>query len=241
MKHNHFVQVQKSAFLTFLTALMLFGPGCGGARPDNPLVKLRQSLNSEAEYSVILADMKQDRGLFSSSYTHMYQIVIGEDIQTTPWQPVPQEVYRRYESYLGMTLLSKTEEGSISEAPHPPGYQYVGNTRYGRWERDGSGNSFWSFYGKYAMMSHLFGLGTRTVYRGDWNNYRDYSRRGRAYYGPNKEYGTNGSYTKQTRPNFYRRTMNRRSLSNEKFGNKVQRRVGRSRTSYRSRGGGYGK
>ena len=178
------VQLGKGLILLILA---LFCLGCSAARPDNPLVKLRQKLNSEPSYSVILADMKEESGLFSSGFHHMYQIVIEEDIQTTPWRPVPKEVYRRYEGFLGMTILAKTEDGKVEETPSPPGYQYVGNPKYGRWERDHSGNSFWAFYGKYAMMSHLFGMVTRPVYRGDWNSYRDYSSRGRPYYGPNRE------------------------------------------------------
>ncbi len=222
-------------------ALLLIGPGCSGARPDNPIMKLRERLNQEKEYSVILADMKENKGLFSSSYEHRYQIIINENVETDDWKAVPPEVYRRYASFLGMTILSKTEDGTVSESASPPGYQYVGNPKYGHWETDRSGNSFWSFYGKYAMFSHLFGLGSRNIYRNDWNNYRSYSARGRPYYGPNREYGTNGSITKKTRPNFYRRNQLKQTRSREKFGNKVQRRVGRTKTGYRSRSGGFGK
>ena len=137
----------------------------------------------------------------------------------------------------------KTEDGEVSETAYPPGYQYVGNPKYGRWQTGHSGESFWSFYGKYAMLSSLFnlGMGGRTVYRGDWDDYRRYSSQGRPYYGRNREYGTNGSFTRQTKPNFYQRKMTRQTRSNESFRNKVDRRVGRSRTGYRSRAGGYGK
>jgi len=224
-----------------LTLLLLIGQGCSATRPDNPIMKLRESLNQQKEYSVILADMKENKGLFSSTYEHRYQIIINEDIETTNWTAVPPEVYRRYASFLGMTILSKTKEGGVSESASPPGYQYVGNPKYGQWQTDHSGNSFWAFYGKYAMFSHLFGLGSRTIYRNDWDDYRRYSSRGRPYYGPNREYGTNGSITKKTRPNFYRRNQVKQMRSKEKFGNKVQRRVGRTRTGYRSRSGGFGK
>lgn len=55
-----------------------------------------------------------------------------------------------------------------------PGNQMVGNPHYGRWRADSSGNSFWAFYGRYAMMSHLFGGGYRTYY-GSWSSRRPYS------------------------------------------------------------------
>jgi len=224
-------------------SLMLVALGCSGARPDNPLVEMRERLHGETEYSVILADMKDDSGLFSTLYSHRYQVIIGEDLDTRGWTPVPEDVYRRYENFLGMTILSKTEDGEVTETPFPPGYQHVGNPKYGRWETNRSGESFWSFYGKYAMMSSLFnlGMGGRTVYRGDWDGYRRNSGQGRPYYGQNREYGTNGSFTKKSKPNFYKRKMAKQTRANESFRNKVDRRAGRSKTSYRSRAGGYGK
>ena len=228
---------------TMLAALFLavLASGCSGAKPENPLVDLRERLHSESDYSVILADMRSDRGLFSSIYFHRYQIVVGEKMETTSWTQVSKEMYRRYESLLGMTILSKSPEGEVTEAAHPPGYQYVGNSRYGSWQRDRSGGSFWVFYGQYALMRDLFGLGSRRVYRNDWDDYRSYRQQRRPYFGPKQEYGTNGSHTKKANPSFFERKKATQTRSKEKFGNKVSRRVGRTKTSSRSRGGGFGK
>lgn len=55
------------------------------------------------------------------------------------------------------------------------GSHLVGNPRYGQW-RGGGGNSFWVFYGQYAMMRSLF-FGPR-MYYGSW-----YRNRGWSYYG----------------------------------------------------------
>ena len=56
------------------------------------------------------------------------------------------------------------------------GSHLVGNPRYGQWQGGGA-NSFWVFYGQYALMRSLF-FGPRTYYHRDW-----YSRRGWSYYG----------------------------------------------------------
>ncbi len=56
---------------------------------------------------------------------------------------MPKKVYRRYEPYLGMVILSKGENGEVADSQFPPGYQYVGNERYGRWRTGSSGGSFW--------------------------------------------------------------------------------------------------
>ncbi len=54
------------------------------------------------------------------------------------------------------------------------GSQMVGNPNYGQWRTDSSGSSFWEFYGKYALLSQLFG-GGRSIYYNSWASHRPYS------------------------------------------------------------------
>ena len=54
-----------------------------------------------------------------------------------------------------------------------PGSQLVGNPNYGQWRSDSGGNSFWVFYGQFALMRSLLG-GPRMGY-GAWAGGRDYS------------------------------------------------------------------
>ena len=68
-----------------------------------------------------------------------------------------------------------------------PGSQLVGNPHYGQWRTDGGGNSFWVWYGQFALMQNL--LGGRRVGYGDWAGRRDYS-----YY---HDYGR-GNYTSRS-------------------------------------------
>ena len=56
---------------------------------------------------------------------------------------------------------------------HGPGSQLVGNPNYGSWQTNASGNSFWVWYGQYALISSLLG-GPRIGY-GAWSGRRDYS------------------------------------------------------------------
>ncbi len=65
------------------------------------------------------------------------------------------------------------------------GSNLAGNPRYGQWRRDSSGNSFWVFYGQYAMMRSLF-FSPRRYYYGNWYRGRGwsyYGNTGRHYYG----------------------------------------------------------
>lgn len=57
------------------------------------------------------------------------------------------------------------------------GSHLVGNPRYGNWQRNSSGQSFWAFYGQYALMRSLF-FSPRPYYYSNW-----YSNRGWSYYG----------------------------------------------------------
>ena len=216
--------------------------GCG--EPPNPLDKLSRALDRHPQYSVVLADMDTS-GAFFKSYHHRYKIITGEKsagqdeltfkTQPSAWMEVPESFYKKHASMLGMTILSKGEDGKVSRVGQPPGYEYVGNPRYGEWRRDDGGRSFWVFYGQYALFRDLLGLGTRPLYRGDWNEYRGYRSSGRPYFGPDQRYGTTGSFTKTSNPTFFERQQSRESARSQRFSNKAKSR-GRS-----SRGFGRGK
>ena len=227
----------------FLLALVLvlMLTACAGGRGVPPIEKLKENLKDVPTYSIILEDMKEE-GNFSSRYFHKYRVVLPEKAEagTTDWWEVPKDYYRLNETFLGMTLAVK-REGTISSSASPPGYQYVGDPKYGKWRTDSRGGSFWEFYGKYAFFSSLIGGWNRPIYRTDYNNYRQYRSRNTPYFGSNKQYGTNGSFTKQTKPNFYSRRTTRERIKRSSFKNRVARRTGRTRTGFRSRAGGFGK
>ena len=231
-----------------LCAILLFSCGSRG----NPLQRLQKELNRYPEFSIMLADMRED-GNFFPEYYHRYKIVYGEstghaDTLTyrsglTDWYRVGRSEYQKYQNFLGMVLVSKGKDGKISEDRFPPGYQYVGDPRYGRWRRDSSGSSFWEFYGKYALLRSMFGMFGGPIYSTSWDNYRDYRYRGRPYYGPRNEYGTRGSYTRRTSPNFFERRKRMEAARKARFSQRVRQRARRSRMSgFRSRRmGGFGK
>ncbi len=221
-----------SRFSILFLAMILAGTflyGCTGERL--PIDIIKKDLRDVPSYSIILEDM-DEKGTFFKSYYQKYRIVQGERAWTTDWIEVPKDYYQRNENFLGMTLLSK-KEGQYNTSVGPPGYNYVGDKQYGKWERDSSGNSFWAFYGQYALISHL--LGGSRIYRTDYNTYRDYRRQGRPYYGRNKQFGASGRLTKSQKPNFYSRRAAKVRASKTSFSQKVNQRVGRARSGYRSR------
>jgi hypothetical protein len=65
------------------------------------------------------------------------------------------------------------------------GSHLVGNPRYGSWQRNSSGQSFWVFYGQYALMRDLF-FRRGPYYYSDWypnRRWSYYGDVGRNYYG----------------------------------------------------------
>ena len=227
--------------LACLAVVAVVGNGCGGAR--DPVERLSRELNRHPEFSVMVEDLKVEEGYFPDFFLRFKilaaagQRIAGKDTvvyqqELTPWEQVDEGTFARYEKYVGMVVASKSMDGQRTgvRQAHPAGYQHVGNPQYGHWGAGG----FWQFYGQYALMRDMMG-GWR-VNRDDYGNYRRNSDGGRPYYGPVKDgratFGSGGSMTQKTRPNFYQRNRQRLSSGRRAFASKAQGRFGRTSSSW---------
>ncbi len=216
---------------------MLVLLGCGGSR--DPVQQLSRDLERFPEYSVIVDDHRVEDGFFPDYFlrfkvlTAAGQRVADQDTviyeqRLTPWEEVSEEIFGRYENYVGMVVASKSMDGrrTGSRQAYPAGYQHVGNPHYGSW----GGGGFWQFYGQYALMRDLMG-GWR-VNRADHEDFRRNRESGRPYYGPVKNgrqtFGSQGTVTEKTKPNFYQRNRQRRQT----FASKTSSRMGRTSSSW---------
>ena len=221
-------------------ALILGAIACGSS---DPVAKLIRDLDNYPEYSLIVDDLRVDDGFFADYFLRFKMVtaagkrIAGQDTlvyesRQTEWLEVEEHVFAQYQNYLGMVVASKDSSGRHTGAKqaHPPGYQYVGNPHYGHWNSGG----FWQFYGQYALMRDL--MGGWNVGRDDYRDYRRSYERGRPYYGPKTgnttTFGTQGSQTKKTNPNFYQRYQSRRNVGRQAFAQKSQNRMGRSSSSW---------
>ncbi len=95
----------------------------------------------------------------NEAYYHKYMLEQDGETKETGWEKVDASFYDANLEFLGMAILAKPygvfESDQLKEAA-PPGMAYVGNSQYGEWKKDNSGNQFWSWYGKYALFSSLF-------------------------------------------------------------------------------------
>ncbi len=222
----------------FFLAFPFIAPGCG-SDVENPFAKLKASLNDVPTYSIILENMKED-GNFAKTHFHQYRVVKPEGAENTDFLKVPESFYQQHEKNLGMTLFAK-KEGVADDNVTPPGYHYVGDPKYGQWRTDSQGGSFWEFYGKYALMSHFLGGWYRPVYNTDFDSYKKFKQNKVPYYGLNNQYGSSGTIVQKAKPDFYSRQMAKQKVKSASFTDKVSERIGRTRTSTRSRSGGTGK
>ncbi len=227
-------------FPAALLAGILFLAGCGGDG-EPPLQRITQPLRQSTDtYSVILENMKED-GNFFKDYYHRYRILTPKKQDVTNWVKVPKNFYNSTEMLLGMALAGM-KGGEPLMAAAPPGYQFVGDPRYGRW-RSGRGGEYWEFEGDGPLFDELeIDIDLPHIYRHDYRSYRKTHSKGIPYFGSKNQFGTQGTYTKKRKPDFYERRMATQKVSKASFGDKVkQATIGRTRSNFRSRAGGRGK
>jgi hypothetical protein len=226
--------------------------GSGSEFRKSPLDEIVRDLPRDEVFSIILNDMDVE-GNFSKRYFHQYEIIKGstpETItsETTNFLQVSEEEFNRHINDMGMEIAARDSTGKLSKTVAPPGYNnYVGNPKYGRWQSDGSGGSFWAFYGQYAFMSSMFNLLTYPARYSYYNTWRGgYYGTGRPYYGPTaggtSYYGTNSGYNRSRNPSgaWNNKSSDFKSRVRSRATRSSGRSSGRS-SSYRSRGGGSGK
>ncbi len=237
--------VRFSAFRRFLIIITLLAlssssfVGCGTSPSESPLANIHKAMQSVPTYSIILEDMKRS-GNFVPTYAHQYRVIEAEKRHTTDWIQVTEKYYKMNEPFLGMSVYTKKDGQEITTAT-PPGYAYVGDSQYGRWRQDRHGGSFWEFYGKYALISHLMGGWYRPVYRTDYDAFRSNRSRNKPFFGRNREFGSAGTVAKKQKPNFYARRMAKQRTASTNFKQSVNKRIGRTRSGFRGRSSGFGK
>ncbi len=164
----------------------------GGIWPKlgvNDLWENRPSSHDRAEYYVDT----------SEKYYHRYRIERDGKVEETGWVEVNESSFESLEDFLGMAIVSKaygTFEDEAVKIPTPEGMEFVGNPVYGSWKSDGSGGSFWNWYGQYAFIRDA--LDGHSYSRKEWEDWRGNYRGKKPYYGPDDEddrYGTGGSVT----------------------------------------------
>lgn len=227
----------KKFFYLVLTAFILSFYSCGN--DELPIKSIQKELNNVPHYSVILNDMKEE-GNFFKEYLHQYKVVQPNLSWKKDWVKVPKQYYQSTAGLLGMALLAK-KENEIIDTAFPPAFQYVGDTRYGSWKPDNSGNMLWAFSRGVPLFRELDIDIHPPVYKKDYSAYTKSKTKKVPFLGLNKQYGTSGTFTKKIKPDFFARHKAKQSIKAASFTTKVSSRIGRSKTNFRGRSGSGGK
>jgi hypothetical protein len=220
------------------TSILLLVISCGRERPKylkSPLDNIITTYIDVQNYSVILADMDYKEA--NDKYFHKYKIILEKnnttksteddfDITTTGWKEVSAITFEEHQQDLGMTVLSK-KNGVLDKKTTPAGYNnYVGNNKYGSWQRQSNGSSFWVFYGQYHFMRSMFYGSSHRYYRNDYDYYRT------NHYGRSNYYGRNNNFGTST----YKNSNSTWTSKPKTFKEKVRSKVKRSSSSLKSKG-----
>ena len=240
----------------FLAVVLIWG--CSSSQDEarekklanlkSPVDDIIKTLDDTTDYSILLYDMDADDDF--KKFKHKYRIIAvhdsfpGQDssqvvtTDTTDWKVVTEDFFVDNAEYMGMELASKNHGKVIRpKVPSPAGYSnHVGNTRYGSWRTNDSGNSYWAFYGRYMMFSSMLHMATYPIYRSGYGAYRSSYSAGRPYYGTSttgggRMYGSGGSYTSATRSS----STWGRKMSQPGFKSKINNRVSQSKTTRASK------
>ena len=139
------------------------------------------------------------------SYFHKYILEQDGETTETDWQKVDENFYDANLEFLGMAILAKPygtfEKDRLTQAA-PPGMAYVGNSQYGEWKENESGDRFWSWYGKYAFFSNLFFFPPYYYGYHSWSGWHNNYRYKKPYFGKTQKgfqkFGTNGRFVRQS-------------------------------------------
>ena len=171
----------------------------------------------------------------TAKYYHKYHVVQNGETSETDWVEVEEAFFLANLDNLGMDVEAKPygvfESEKMTQAA-PPGMAYVGNERYGRWERS-NGGMMWTWIAPYLFYRSLFG--NPWMYsRNEYTTFRN------GYYGSRPYYGTGSTPMYGTRSS---RTQSSPTLAGSTFGRSGG--FSRAPSSVRGagpagRGGGFG-
>jgi hypothetical protein len=224
--------------LLILSALLLLN-ACGQEPRKyikTPLDQIAVMYMNTQNYSVVLADMDFNKD--TNKYLHKYKIILEEKTNTTTsleddftikltnWENVSAITFEEHQKDLGMTVLSK-KNGVLDKKATPAGYNsYVGNSKYGNWQQQSNGTSFWVYYVQYRFMSSLFYGSSHRYYRNDYNYYRT------NHYGRSNYYGRTNTFGTST----YKNTSASWNSKPQTFKDNVRSNVKRSSSALKSQG-----
>jgi len=155
------------------------------------------SFFKSAPITVVLVDAFET-GFLIKTYFHKYIVLHAFKTPKTTIVRVSKKFFDVNAKNLGMSLFRRKDSpDSESSLPIPPGFMYVGDPLFGRWQYKDSGTKIWSFHRAYRHFPETFGWIDFSVSHEFYKKIKQAFTDHQVFYGTNNEFGTNGSVTKK--------------------------------------------
>lgn len=183
-----------------------FSPNEFGIKYINNLDELSKLIVKRPS-STFLIDY-HSTGTVIKTYYQKYRIVYGDLNREDIIVRVSSNFAKKYNRYLGMSLINKLEENDNPiYTPIPPGSIFIGNKKFGFWVRNRKAKTKdWKFFTQYKSLPNMLGWGKFSPDFFYYENLHKHIEDNRSYWGLNNEFGPNGEITTLNFPNKYKRS-----------------------------------
>lgn len=175
-----------------------------------------EQLIGRGPVSVILTDV-HSTGFLIKTYYHKYKIVYGYQTYEEMITRTSSQFRSKHSDHIGLSIFRRYEDGVTDHTPLPPGSIFIGDKNFGNWVKNKFGVTMWKFY---RSNRHL------PIYLG-WNKFRptkDFYQEIRSrlvdqrpFFGFNDEFGTAGSITRTSFPNFFKKINDKKDIDFKEF------------------------
>ncbi len=157
--------------------------------------KYYASLFRGAPISVVLKEYFS-AGFLIKTYYHRYIIIHAFKSPEEIVIRTSKEFWEQNLRNKGMSLFRRGErEFKTSSIPMPPGSLFIGDPAYGTWDITKYGAKVWKFHRTYKNFPTLFGWGEFRPTLDFYQRMKIFQSDSKPYYGPESEFGTDGSIT----------------------------------------------
>ena len=170
--------------------------------------------------SAVLVDTHAT-GFLIKTYYQKYRVITDYDNIEEMIVRTSREFAKKNMKNIGMSLYRKLENKEDT-LPFPPGSSYIGVPEYGEWRKSvKTGKTRWVFWKAYKDFPKYFGWGSWRPTEEFYQQLRNSQVAQTPYYGPDEEFGVNGSVTRENFPHFFNaertKQINRKDLLIEYF------------------------
>lgn len=142
-------------------------------------------------------------GFLIKSYYQKYRVITGYDMVEELIVRTSKEFARKNLPNIGLSIYRRIN-GKEELLPAPPGSTYIGNPEFGEWKKTPKGDRRWRFYKSFKNFPRYLGWGDYSPDEDFFKELKTHNAMNQAFYGPNKEFGPNGSVTRKNFPHFFK-------------------------------------